>query len=360
MNQSNEAVTVIVSGRDRFSVTEGCLEALIANTPQPYHLVVVLGGAPKELEKRLREKYGTTATLVFEPRFLNCAEARNIALKLATTRLSVCMDNDVFVRPGWLPPLLQCQQETSAGVVVPLILEDELHVHCAGCDMLITKKGSRSFVCKVLRYYGQTVFESTNIMRQEADYGEMHLQLLDTKAALELGVHDERILEGEELDSGLLWRRAGRTIWCEPTSVVVYRFPMGIEHPDDIAFFCWRWNAANLIPGYKVMTEKWDMDMTEAGTFKHFVRNMNVKVGWLPRLWPSWTALAIDRAMGRVFAFLTETPQRIRFALYGLGTGHYKWIEELEGGKPPSRRAIEKVFGILGFGFGGDRDPRRH
>ena len=25
------------------------------------------------------------------------------------------MDNDVFVRPGWLPPLVQCENETFAG-----------------------------------------------------------------------------------------------------------------------------------------------------------------------------------------------------------------------------------------------------
>ena len=120
------------------------------------------------------------------------------------------MDNDVFVRPGWLPPLVRCQNETSAGLVVPLVLEDEHRVHCAGCDMFVSKKGNRSFVGKALRYHGQTVFEDTNIKRRELDYGEMHLQLVDTRAALELGVYDERIQEGQELDGGLAWRKAGR------------------------------------------------------------------------------------------------------------------------------------------------------
>jgi len=360
MSQSNEATTIVVTGRDRFSQTERCIETLMAHTPHPYHLIVVLGGAPNEFETGLRERYGTTATLVFEPRFLNCSEARNIGLKLATTRLSVCMDNDVFVRPGWLAPLLRCEKETSAGVVVPLILEDENRIHCAGCDMLVTKKGARSFVGKVLRYNGQTVFEDTNIKRQEADYGEMHLQLVDTRAALELGVHDERLQEGQELDGGLVWRKAGRSIWCEPESVVRYDLPMRVDHPGDIAFFCWRWNAANLIPGYKVMYEKWNIDMTEAGTFKYFVLNMNMKVGWLPRLWHSWTALAIDRAIGGASALLTGTPHRIRYALYGWGTGHYEWIKDLEGGKSASRYIGEKVLGILGLGSGGHRGVERH
>ncbi len=211
-----------------------------------------------------------TATLVFEPRFLNCSQARNIGLKLAKTRLSVCMDNDVFPRLGWLPPLLRCEKETSAGLVVPLILESNTHIHCAGNDMFITKKGSRSYANKVLRYHFMPVYEGTNIKRREIDYGEMHLQLIDTRAALELGVYDDRIQEGQELDSGLVWRKAGRSIWFEPDSIVVYDLPMQIEHPDDIALFCWRWNAANLVPGYKVMHEKWDMDMTEVGSFKDY------------------------------------------------------------------------------------------
>ena len=357
MNQSNEAITIIMSGRDRFSQTEHCIETLIARTPLPYHLIVVLGAAPKELESRLRERYGTTVKFIFEPRFLNCSEARNIGLKLATTRLSVCMDNDVFVRPGWLPPLIRCQNETSAGLVVPLILEDEHRVHCAGCDMFVTKKGNRSFVGKVLRYRGQMVFEDTNIKRRESDYGEMHLQLVDTRAALELGVYDERIQEGQELDGGLAWRKAGGSIWCEPESVVVYDLPMRVEHPDDIAFFCWRWNAANIVPGYKVMHEKWGMDMTEAGMFKHFLRSMNMKVGWLPRLWHSSMALAIDRAMGRALALLTETPNRIRYE--SLRSGH--WPLRVDTGTrgrqarvAPHRR---KDFGPPRPEFG--RPPRR-
>jgi glycosyltransferase involved in cell wall biosynthesis len=358
MSESNEAVSIIVVGRDRFSPTEDCLEKLIAYTPQPYRLIVVLGGAPKELESRLRKKYGSIATLVFEPRFLNCSQSRNIGLKLAATRLSVCMDNDVFVRPGWLSPLVQCQKETSAGLVVPLILEDEHRIHCAGCDMLVTKRGTRAFAGKVLRYNGQTVFDDTNIQRREADYGEMHLQLVETKAALELGVYDDRIQEGQELDGGLIWRKAGRSVWCEPKSVVVYRLPTRVEHPEDIAFFCWRWNTANVVPGYKVMHQKWDMDMTEAGTFKYFLRNMNVKIGWLPRLWPSSTALFIDRAMGRAFNLVTEVPHRIRHELYGLGTGHYEWIREFEDGKPASRDIADKI--LRKIGLGGRRNEMHH
>ena len=227
---------------------------------------MVLGAAPKELESQLLERYGTTVKFIFEARFLNCSESRNIGLKLATTRLSVCMDNDVFVRPGWLPPLVRCQNETSAGLVVPLVLEDEHRVHCAGCDMFVSKKGNRSFVGKALRYHGQTVFEDTNIKKRESDYGEMHLAVGRYKSrGWNSACTTNGSRKGRRLDGGLAWRKAGRSMMSRK-SVVVYDLPMGVEHPDDIAFFCWRWDAANIVPGYKVMHEKWDMDMTEAGT----------------------------------------------------------------------------------------------
>ena len=358
MSRSSEAITIIMTGRDRFSLTEDCIENLKRHTPQPFHLIVVLGGAPKSLENRLRERYGKTATLVFEPRFLNCSEARNLGLKIAKTRLSVCMDNDVFPRPGWLPPLLRCEHDTFAGLVVPLILEDNTHIHCAGNDMFITKRGARSFVCKVLPYHHMPTSHGTNIKRREIDYGEMHLQLIDTQDALALGVHDERIQEGQELDSGLVWRKAGRSIWFEPESIVVYDLPRRIEHPGDIAFFCWRWNVANLIPGYEVMHEKWGMDMTEAGSFKYFLLDMNATVGWLPRLWHSRMALAIDHAMDRALAILS-VPNKARMHLYAWLIGHYAWAVRLEGGESASHRIFSKVLSIFGASSVGRREVHR-
>ncbi len=63
MSQSSEAITIIITGRDRFSLTEDCIKNLTAHTPQPFHLIVVLGGAPKELEKQLRERYASDGNL---------------------------------------------------------------------------------------------------------------------------------------------------------------------------------------------------------------------------------------------------------------------------------------------------------
>ena len=40
-----EKCTIIVDARDRFSTTTKCLDTLLANTPEPHDLIVVMGGA---------------------------------------------------------------------------------------------------------------------------------------------------------------------------------------------------------------------------------------------------------------------------------------------------------------------------
>ena len=51
--------------------------------------------------------------------------------------------------------------------------------------------------------------KATNLKRSEIDFGEVHCQLLVVDTALKLGVYDERLREGIEMDSGLTLTRAG-------------------------------------------------------------------------------------------------------------------------------------------------------
>ena len=73
-----------------------------------------------------------------------------------------------------------------------------------------------------------------------------------------------------------------------------------------------------------------------------------------------YQVIVVGGAIGGASALLTGTPHRIRYALYGWGTGHYEWIQDLEGGKSASRYIGEKILGILGLGSGGHRGVERH
>src|SRR3989338_74591 len=132
-----ERCTIIVDARDRFSTTTRCLQTLLANTIGPHELIVVMGGAPGYLKREWTARFGRHARFLFEPHFLNQAQARNLGLRQATTRLAVVMDNDNFVQPGWLDAMLRCEQETGAVMVTPAILETPRRLHCVGTDLYV-------------------------------------------------------------------------------------------------------------------------------------------------------------------------------------------------------------------------------
>ena len=131
--------TIVVVLRDRFSTTTRCLESLLRNTAEPYTLLVVMGGVPEHLQKNWSARFGDQVRWLFEPTFLNPSEYRNIGLRETRTRLAVLMENDVYVHPGWLEPLIQCQADTGAAMVVPIVLDKEDEIHTAGNSLFVTE-----------------------------------------------------------------------------------------------------------------------------------------------------------------------------------------------------------------------------
>ena len=327
-NPNGEACSIIVVLRDRFSTTAKCVEHIIQNTPEPYDLVVVLGGTPRRIENDLRKRYGSKGRFVFQPHFINPTQARNIGLRAAKTRLAVLIDNDVYVRPGWFGPLLECQRETGATMVVPLILERENIIHTAGNDFYVTYENGRAYGYKELRYYGRVYSESANLKRRPTDYGELHCQLIEVEPALRLGVYDENIQEVGECDSGLTWGKAGLAMWFEPKSVVFYEPPIEIVHVEDIRFFAWRWDMRTILKGYQYFEQKWGIDITEYNSFQEWLLRWNKKLGFLPRMFPYGWALWLDRTSKRFFGWLQRIVQLPlsawnRFIAWKLG--FYEW-----------------------------------
>ena len=294
-----DTTTVVINARDRFSTFSRCLETLFANTPEPIRVIAVLGGAPEHLRQQWLDRFGDRVEFIFEPNFLNQAQARNIALRRTTTRVAVVMDNDVFVRPGWLEPLVRCQRETGAAMVVPVILETPTTIHTAGNDLYITYTNGKAYGHKELRFHSMAFLEGSNLRRRETDYGELHCQLVEVEPSLKLGVFDEQIREVGEVDFGLTCSKAGRAMWCEPESVVLYALHSPVE-AEDAQLFAWRWDMRGILDGFQYFERKWDLDITECGGFRDFLLWYNGQLGLLPRLSPTLAAMAVDRLLSRL------------------------------------------------------------
>lgn len=320
----SEACSVIVLARDRFSPTEKCIAAIISNTSEYSELIVVLGGASSVIQRRLTSAFGNKARFLFEPSFLNPAQARNVGLKACRTRLAAFVDNDVIVERGWLESMILCHQETGAAMVVPLILEKGRVIHTAGNDLYITYKNGMAYGSKVLRHYKQQFFESSNLKRTLTDYGELHCQLVDARIALELGVYDEKIMEVGECDSGLTWSKAGHQMWFEPAAVVTYDVPYRIYAVEDIRLFAWRWDMRTIRAGYEHFRQKWNLDISECNRFRDFLLLINSSLGLLPRIFPSRPALMIDHFLKRSRRLVERSltlVTRLKAHIYG----YFEW-----------------------------------
>jgi Glycosyl transferase family 2 len=320
---SVERCTIIVTPRDLFSVTETCLEHLFRNTPEPFDLIVVIGRAPDQIRRALESKLAHKARLIFEPEFLNGPEARNIALRQTETRLAVCLDTNVFVRPNWLTPLIRCQQETGASMVVPLVLEEDDRIHTGGNDLFITRENGRAFGSMELRFHGLKVCETTNLTRRDVEFCEVHCQLLVVEDAVRLGVYDEHLREGSDIDSGLTLAKAGCKMLVEPTSVVFLHYPYVIENVADVELHMWKWNIPAVMESYDHLREKWNIDVGgPRGNFKRYLVRVNSRVGPLTQLYPTPFTIFLDRlikylaATGRRVSTLGEILTRWRFGYF--------------------------------------------
>jgi glycosyltransferase involved in cell wall biosynthesis len=319
-----ERCTIIVTPRDLFSTTEECLESILRNTSEPFDLIVVIGGAPVSIQEMLKSRFYKKARFIYEPQFLNASQLRNIGLKEAKTRLAVCLDTNVFVRPNWLAPLVQCQIETEASEVVPLCVDQDDSIHNAGNDLFITYRDGQAIGKMELRYCGQQIYDTTNLKSSEIDFGEVHCQLLVVETALRLRVYDERLREGIELDSGLTLRQAGCKIMFEPASVVCLYYPLLLKHVIDVPLYRWKWEISEVMAGYEYLEKKWKIDFTSSGVFRRYLVRVNARVGILTQICPTSISVFCDRALAYAWDSLCHPFRRFAWTILAWRTGYFR------------------------------------
>lgn len=88
----------------RFDVTRLCLESLIANTEQPFDLLVFDNGSCPKMLDYLRELYdsGNIQILILSKRNVGKSAALQNIFKTAPGEVVAYTDDDVFFLPGWL------------------------------------------------------------------------------------------------------------------------------------------------------------------------------------------------------------------------------------------------------------------
>ncbi|MDJ0705004.1 MAG: glycosyltransferase [Leptolyngbyaceae cyanobacterium MO_188.B28] len=261
-------VTIVVSPRERFSYTRESLESIYANTQEPFSLVYIDGGSPKEIKRYLEEKSKEKGfELIRTERYLSPNQARNLGLSQVKSEYVVFIDNDVHVAPNWLENLLKCAEETQAALVCPLTcIGQPLHqkIHLAGGEarIVLEIKGekARRRVHEKHYFVNRPVAEvADQLQRQQCEFAEFHCMLVQAQIFEQVGPLDEELLSTREhIDFCMTVTQAGGTIYCEPASVVTY-VPDILYRWSDLAFFMLRWSDAWEVASLKHFREKWDL-----------------------------------------------------------------------------------------------------
>jgi hypothetical protein len=228
------------------------------------------------------------------------------------------------VRPNWLTPLIRCQQETGASMVVPLVLEKGDTIHTGGNDLFITHENGQAFGSMELRFHGHKVCETTNLTRREVDFGEVHCQLFVVEDALELGVYDELLREGSDIDSGLTLAKAGRKMLIEPASTVYLYYPEAIKAVADAQLHMWKWDIPAVMASYDHILEKWNIDVGgPRGDFKHYLVAVNSRVGLFTQMYPAPITIFADRLV-KYFSAKARGLLRLGHIIRGWRFGYYE------------------------------------
>lgn len=291
-----EKTTIVMTARDRFSTAAKCLRNVIKHTPEPYDLMVVMGHVPAKVEQELKQEFGNKARFILTPDFLNTAQARNRALKEAQTRLTIFLDSDVYVRPGWYEPLVQCQLETGADMVGNLVLDRQNLVHTAGGDFFFTEDGKEKYITMEIRFANQRVAQGTELKRKESDYIEVHCQLIVTETGRKYPIYDENITEFHEIDSGLSLAKYGCKIMFEPKSQVYLYYPERLTDVEDIEIFRWKWDMKGVRKSLVYLKQKWGFDFNHHGHAEQFFGStINQRLNFFARRFPSKAGLWLDQ-----------------------------------------------------------------
>ena len=245
MSDSSEPrVTLVMTARERYSLTEGVIDGIVADTTAPYRFMYLDCASPRWLRDILDARaaeWNLDVVRFDEP--LWPQQARDRIIGRIATEYVVFLDNDVTVEPGWLEALIACADETRAGIVAPLyLLGDGVRpamVHMAG-GTLVRQHLPEGVVLEESHRLQDTDPRQVRLERGPCDFGEFHCMLVRSSLLHDGGLDPEILCVHEHIDLALSSKARGYDVYLEPDARVTY---LGLAEYmlDDLDFLRKRW-----------------------------------------------------------------------------------------------------------------------
>jgi GT2 family glycosyltransferase len=240
-------LTVMISPREGHFLTLKSLASVLADDALAFDVVYVDILSPPDVAAAI----GAVAAergfpVIRHDRWIAPAAARKAALSHVKTPYVAFIDNDIFVERGTFKRLVECAEETGAGLVGPIYLQGAsagaMSIHMAGGDLAYDAAGRITSETHLL---ADAPLEAARaLVRREVDFLEYHCLLARTELVMDPAViSDDVLVLHEHIDVALAARERGFGVWIEPAARVNFA-SADRGRLADLAFFRERWGEA--------------------------------------------------------------------------------------------------------------------
>jgi GT2 family glycosyltransferase len=216
-------VSVIVVNYNGADALARCLEALVADTDDASHEVLVVDNASSDGSDSIAQaaaERNDSVRVLRSPTNRGYAGAVNLALAEARGTYVAVLNMDVVVGSGWLDPLISfLEAAPEAGAVCPLIVleSDPGRINAAGQDVHVTALGFNRWLEQPRERAGGEPFRVSGL------HGAAFLIRRDLFQSIG-GWDESGFLYHEDVELSWLLTLAGREIYCVPTSTVSHDY----------------------------------------------------------------------------------------------------------------------------------------
>jgi GT2 family glycosyltransferase len=283
-------VSIAVIPRERNSLALAALDRLLAATPEPFELVYVGSRLTRATWSHIEDRAGRRnlkLVAIRSRRHLSANRARQRALEQASGEYVVMLDNDVFVNPNWLTPLIDCAVANRATAVMPAVLERygaHKRTHLTGGSLSISPFGT---VDSRMRDHRRTVSATLGqrIEPEATELIEFHCLLIHRAQALACDLVDPVAPPAlEHIDFCLAAANNDCRMWVEPRSSATVVVPDRATL-NDLLRFRWQWSVRRHRLGMSHFCRKWQVqDTYPARLLRHRHRRHLVAPGLTERV----------------------------------------------------------------------------
>lgn len=209
-------VSVLMVTYGRWDWASRALEALLANTPPVYEVVVVDNASPDDTGDRLEAEV-RGIRLIRSPTNLGFGGGNNLAAEAARGDVLCLLNSDALVGPGWYPTMRARLDDRDVGAVVPLFVGEDGAVIEAGVLL-----GSDGVTLPVGR--GLDATDPAVRFPRDVDYGSAAFMLVRADAYRRAGGFSPAYGIGylEDVDLCLELRAQGLRTVYEPGTTVMH------------------------------------------------------------------------------------------------------------------------------------------